>query len=262
VDYAAAGEEVRGGAARNVGGGRRAANSNAGTTCHWCRQKKEVAHVVCTHPDCGGGGGRLPISFCRMCIENRHGESLKQAMASDSWICPKCRGGCGEGCTTCCNCGPCRKRAGLGPTHRLIHEWTAAGFDNAHDFLIHRATGEDGATIAARKAAAPWGAWLAVPYDPSAAVEAEDDDEEGEGEEEEEAADAAVPRPPAPAPAVESEATITEGGAEEGDEEAGEGEESPAGGLFAGAPALRAGAPELTRKRKPRVLRMGLLASA
>ena len=35
-----------------------------------------------------------------------------------------------------------------------------AGFNNAHDYLVHLATRESGLVIAARKRTAPWGAWL------------------------------------------------------------------------------------------------------
>lgn len=103
-----------------------------------------------------------------MCLLNRHGEDIKQAMASGSWVCPPCRGSCGTGCTSCCNCGPCRKKAGLGPTHQVIKEARAAGFDNVHDFLVYRSTKETPEVIAARKNSAThsWAAWLDVPYEP------------------------------------------------------------------------------------------------
>ena len=45
-----------------------------------------------------------------MCLRNRHGEDVRQAQASGCWVCPPCRGGCGDGCSLCCNCGPCRKK--------------------------------------------------------------------------------------------------------------------------------------------------------
>ena len=48
-----------------------------------------------------------------MCLRNRHGEDVRQAAASGCWVCPPCRGGCGDGCSLCCNCGPCRKKVGM-----------------------------------------------------------------------------------------------------------------------------------------------------
>lgn len=44
------------------------------------------------------------------CLKNRHGEDSILADASGKWTCPACRGSCGPGCVTCCNCGPCRKK--------------------------------------------------------------------------------------------------------------------------------------------------------
>ncbi|PRW60383.1 cell division cycle-associated 7 [Chlorella sorokiniana] len=151
--------------------GGRVYDSKYGVTCHWCRQKTLEEHVTCTHPDCGGGK-RLPVSFCKLCLKNRHGEDIFQAEASGSWVCPRCRGSCGDGCTVCCNCGPCRKAAGLSATGQLINEARRQGFDNVHDFLVHRSTGETPEEVAARKQAAAWGAWLDVPFDAEAAAAA------------------------------------------------------------------------------------------
>lgn len=44
------------------------------------------------------------------CLKNRHGEDAEEAAVSGAWVCPPCRGSCGPGCVTCCNCGPCRKK--------------------------------------------------------------------------------------------------------------------------------------------------------
>lgn len=101
-----------------------------------------------------------------MCLMNRHGEDIDQAIASGQWICPVCRGSCGQGCTICCNCGPCRKKAGLAPTHQIIKDARAANFSNVHDYLVYRSTKETPEEIAARKATQTWGAWLSVPYTP------------------------------------------------------------------------------------------------
>jgi hypothetical protein len=145
--------------------GGRVYDSRYGVTCHWCRQKTLEAHIECTSQTCGGGS-RLRVAFCRMCLRNRHGEDVEQAIASGKWICPVCRGSCGPGCVSCCNCGPCRKRAGLGPTHQIIKQARLAGFTNVHDYLVARETKESPDEISARKVAHAWGNWLSVPYSP------------------------------------------------------------------------------------------------
>lgn len=56
--------------------------------------------VPSSPPQCtadGCGRGRMPVSFCGMCLRNRHGEDIDAAVASNAWICPKCRGSCGDG---------------------------------------------------------------------------------------------------------------------------------------------------------------------
>ena len=81
-------------------------DSKFGVTCHWCRQKTLAESVTCTSGSCGAR--RMPISFCKSCLLNRHGEDWQTARDSGTWVCPPCRGSCGPGCTLCCNCGPCR----------------------------------------------------------------------------------------------------------------------------------------------------------
>ncbi len=262
--------------------GGRVYDSKYGVTCHWCRQKTLEDHVECTAPACGGGR-KLPVSFCRMCLRNRHGEDLGRALASGAWVCPPCRRACGEGCASCCNCGPCRKRAGLAPTRQLIKTARAAGFADVHDYLVHAASGAGAAEVAARKAAAPWGAWLAAPYEPAAEAE--------EAEAEEEEAAVATPAQAASGGALSAEASTssdeeseeefdsdldadaaTESEAEEEEEEAAadaeaseeEGEEEEAVHVFASAPAMRGGA--VAEKgglsRKQRMMRKLGLAGA
>lgn len=92
------------------------------------------------------------------------GESINDAVASSKWICPKCRGSCGEGCKTCCNCGPCRKAHGLPPTHQIIHKARAKGFDNVHDFLVHCETGATAVELLDRKKTFNWGKWLTIDF--------------------------------------------------------------------------------------------------
>eukprot|EP00878_Enallax_costatus_P008721 GHUV01009115.1.p1 GENE.GHUV01009115.1~~GHUV01009115.1.p1 ORF type:complete len:241 (+),score=85.71 GHUV01009115.1:186-908(+) len=102
----------------------------------------------------------MPLSFCGKCLKNRHGEDYEAADASGVWWCPACRGSCGPGCVTCCNCGPCRKKAGLEPTHQVVKLARDAGFSNVHDYLVHLVTGETAEQIEARKLEHSWGAWL------------------------------------------------------------------------------------------------------
>uniref|UniRef100_A0A7S0PT87 PHD-type domain-containing protein n=1 Tax=Micromonas pusilla TaxID=38833 RepID=A0A7S0PT87_MICPS len=153
--------------------GRRVYDSELGTTCHWCRQKTVETHVTCTAEGCGRG--RMPVSFCGMCLRNRHGEDIDAAVASGAWVCPRCRGSCGEGCVTCCNCGPCRKANGLAPTHQVINLARASGFDNVHDYLVHGATGATPEQLLRRKTSFAWGAWLLSKADFAPATPTESD---------------------------------------------------------------------------------------
>ena len=157
--------------------GSRVYDSENGVTCHWCRQKTVETHVTCTAEGCGRG--RMPVSFCGMCLRNRHGEDIDDAVASGEWVCPKCRGNCGEGCVTCCNCGPCRKAAGLSPTHQMISIARSNGFDNVHDYLVHSVTNATPAQLLARKTSFAWGKWLTKDFS-HAKQAASGQDSEGE----------------------------------------------------------------------------------
>lgn len=145
------------------------ADSKFGVTCHWCRQKTLEDHVTCSNPGCGGGR-RIPTSFCKMCLRNRHGEDCDAAYLSGAWHCPCCRGSCGAGCVLCCNCGPCRKKASLEPTGQVLRYAKQQGFDNVHDYLVHLVTKETPAEIAARKSKFAWGAWMHEAAAPAAAA--------------------------------------------------------------------------------------------
>eukprot|EP00887_Chlorella_sp_A99_P003288 scaffold9.g3288.t1 len=57
--------------------GGRVYDSKYGVTCHWCRQKTLEDHITCCREDCGGGR-KLTISFCKLCLKNRHGEDIVQ----------------------------------------------------------------------------------------------------------------------------------------------------------------------------------------
>ena len=154
-------------ARRRFSVGARVYDSELGVTCHWCRQKTVETHVFCTAEACGKGRS-APLAFCGMCLRNRHGEDVDAAAASGIWRCPRCRGSCGDGCVTCCNCGPCRKAHGLAPTHQVIQLARGAGFDNVHDYLVHGATGLTPAALLARKKSFNWGKWLTKGFEPAA----------------------------------------------------------------------------------------------
>jgi hypothetical protein len=53
----------------------------------------------------------------------------------------------------------------LGPTHQLIKQARSTGFDNVHDYLVYRATGESAEEIAHRKSTFSWGAWIDVVFE-------------------------------------------------------------------------------------------------
>ena len=141
----------------SVGG--RVYDSEKGTTCHWCRQKTVETHVECVGDECQNGTSR-PVQFCGMCLRNRHGEDIDLAVASGCWLCPKCRKSCGPGCDLCCNCGPCRKKAGLSPTHQVIRIARENGFDNVHDYLVWEKVGGTPESIKMRKKKFKWGQWV------------------------------------------------------------------------------------------------------
>lgn len=85
------------------------------------------------------------------------GENILEELAEGvRWLCPKCRNGCGPGCDNCCNCGPCRKAFGKAPTGQMIAAARTAGFNNAHDYLVHLETGESAREIALRKVDRDW----------------------------------------------------------------------------------------------------------
>ncbi|GLC52847.1 hypothetical protein PLESTB_000675000 [Pleodorina starrii] len=107
------------------------------------------------------------------------------AIASGKWVCPVCRGSCGKGCASCCNCGPCRRKLGLPPTGNIKSLTLDKGFTNAHDYLVWQVTGESQEELTKRKLSRPWAAWMQEPR-PQQQQQGEE-----EGEEEEASRDAA-----------------------------------------------------------------------
>lgn len=94
-----------------------------GTTCHQCRQKTRDLKTTCHNENCNGVRGQ----FCGICLKNRYGEDVKEALLDKTWVCPPCRG--------VCNCSFCLPRKGMAPTGIMIHIAKECGYDNVKDYL-------------------------------------------------------------------------------------------------------------------------------
>ena len=62
-------------------------NSKSGTTCHQCRQKTSDVKTVCRSGNCAGVRGM----FCGVCLKNRYGQDVRQALKDPEWWCPPCK---------------------------------------------------------------------------------------------------------------------------------------------------------------------------
>ena len=98
-------------------------DSSNGTTCHQCRQKTDDLKTQCYGDQCVGVRGQ----FCGPCLKNRYGEDAKEALMSQSWVCPPCRG--------ICNCSFCMKKRGQKCTGILIHFAHEQGYNSVKDLL-------------------------------------------------------------------------------------------------------------------------------
>lgn len=98
-------------------------NAVSGTSCHQCRQKTMDTKSCCRNGECIGVRGQ----FCGPCLQNRYGESVRDALLDPEWSCPVCRG--------FCNCSICRNRAGKAATGILIGLARFHGFSNVKDYL-------------------------------------------------------------------------------------------------------------------------------
>jgi hypothetical protein len=54
----------------------------------------------------------------------------------------------------------------------------SAGFNNVHDYLVYRATGETAEEIADRKSSFSWGAWMDVVFTAEEKIDEEEEEEE------------------------------------------------------------------------------------
>lgn len=97
--------------------------SQNGSSCHQCRQKTVDTKTVCRSGHCHGVRG----AFCGVCLQNRYGEDVREALKDPNWSCPPCRGKC--------NCSICRTRANKCPTGILHHTAQEKGFKSVSHYL-------------------------------------------------------------------------------------------------------------------------------
>jgi len=96
--------------------------SNA-TTCHQCRQKTSDQKTVCRSGNCVGLNG----VFCSICLRNRYGQDIQEALKDSNWWCPPC--------LDICNCSICRARIGKGATGIMTQYALSKGFASVHHLL-------------------------------------------------------------------------------------------------------------------------------
>ena len=58
-----------------------------GSTCHQCRQKTIDQKTICRSGQCQGGRG----VFCGVCLKNRYGMNIREALKDPEWWCPPCK---------------------------------------------------------------------------------------------------------------------------------------------------------------------------
>jgi len=94
-----------------------------GSTCHQCRQKTRDQKTICRSGHCAGGRGM----FCGVCLKNRYGMDIKEALKDANWWCPPCM--------DYCNCSICRNRIGKGATGPLTWLAQEKGFPSVRHYL-------------------------------------------------------------------------------------------------------------------------------
>ncbi|VEN34026.1 unnamed protein product, partial [Callosobruchus maculatus] len=99
-----------------------------GTTCHQCRQKTLDQKTYCRNIHCIGLRGM----FCGVCLKNRYGEDVAEALLDPNWRCPVCRG--------ICNCSLCRELKGKRPTGVLMPLALKNGYSSVREFLMSLGT--------------------------------------------------------------------------------------------------------------------------
>lgn len=98
--------------------------SKNGSSCHQCRQKTLDSKTYCRSGRCIGVRGQ----FCGVCLKNRYGEDIIDALLDPKWECPPCR--------SKCNCSICRTREGKRPTGILAPLAFQYGHKSVDEFLI------------------------------------------------------------------------------------------------------------------------------
>ena len=94
-----------------------------GSTCHQCRQKTIDQKTICRSGQCQGGRG----VFCGVCLKNRYGMNIREALKDPEWWCPPC--------LDICNCSICRNRIGKGATGPLTWLAQEKGFPSVRHYL-------------------------------------------------------------------------------------------------------------------------------
>ncbi|CAB4055160.1 CDCA7 [Lepeophtheirus salmonis] len=95
----------------------------SGSTCHQCRQKTLDTKTSCRSKSCIGVRGQ----FCGICLKNRYGELVEEALLDPNWKCPVCLG--------ICNCSVCRNQNGKGATGALTRISLIKGFKSVKHYL-------------------------------------------------------------------------------------------------------------------------------
>ena len=90
-----------------------------GTSCHFCRQRTDVAKAKCS---------RCTVQICPPCLKLRFG--LLMGDIPDDYECPKCLG--------TCNCSICRRKNGQEPTGILAPIALREGFSSVAEYLKAR----------------------------------------------------------------------------------------------------------------------------
>jgi len=100
-------------------------NQAHGTSCHQCRQKTLDTKTICRSGHCHGVRG----AFCGVCLKNRYGQDVREALKDPNWTCPPCQDKC--------NCSICRNRKGKAATGILTGLALNKGFNSVAHYLDH-----------------------------------------------------------------------------------------------------------------------------
>ncbi|XVF71665.1 hypothetical protein PTKIN_Ptkin12aG0057900 [Pterospermum kingtungense] len=99
-------------------------DSEAGQSCHQCRQKTMDFMAPCKNLK---RDKQCTLKYCHKCLLNRYGERAEEVALLVDWKCPKCR--------DICNCSCCMKKKGHKPTGILVHTAKSTGYSSVSDLL-------------------------------------------------------------------------------------------------------------------------------